>query len=297
MLVEYFSAAHILSMLAVVVFVGGLYFALKNRSDHVRFVVILVLIGLNIVQHFFKQFVWKNEWGKPFGSINTAYNMCAAMILLSPFAYLCGCRSLKDFWACAGTASGLVPIVLPMRFLGETMFQWEFFRSFTCHALLTASCSLPLLWGEARPRRREIPLYGLYFLAALFLVYANNCVFYLLFEGSTKETLYDDLFAYNPMQIMGPEWYFPQWILRLVPAFLLTAANGHPIPVLWYAHLLYPAIFAVGVLVAPFFDRDMWECFLPRKKRKNRAFPAFLRLCKDRERNRGRARFEKNRSL
>lgn len=249
-----FSAAHLIPVLAELVLVGTLYFALRRRSAHAQFVALLLLMGLNIGQHFAKSIVWPHLYGTSFGYTNTAYNVCATLILASPFVFLYGSRSCVQFLAVAGTVSGLVPVLLPMRFWGETALQWEYVRSWTCHSLLAASSSLPILWKRVEFDFRDTWKFGFWFLAVLTLVLVNNCVFYLLFGEATPATLYEELFAYNPMQIMGPEPDLPAILVRCVPDFLLTGMGGRPFPVLWYAHLMYLGVSVAGIAVGLCFD-------------------------------------------
>ncbi len=257
MTIEPFSAAHLLPVLILFGVIAALYFGFRSRSEETKRRLVFALMMLNVGQHFYKGLVWRHLWGEPFGVTNTAYNVCALLILASPFVLLVGTRSAREFLACTGTASGLLPIVYPAVFWGETLFQWEYLRSWTCHTLLAASSFLPILWREVDFHYRDIPKFGLWMLGALCCVLANNAAFYLVFGEATPETLYEALLKKNPFWVVAPGRAYP-WMTELIRTFtfpfLLDGWNGRAIPILYYALPLYLAVTLISVVLGVVLD-------------------------------------------
>ena len=162
MKINYFSPAHVLYIAIAILFVATLYFVFRKRGVRAQRIAIFVLILLNVLQHLLKLEIYPMYDGG-FNALCTAYNMCALLILLSPFAFFIKFSPLRDFVYYVGTAAGMVAILIPYWNIGEDAFTWSFFRFFFCHALLFASSLLPLLFGHHKPKWRRFPLVGLSF--------------------------------------------------------------------------------------------------------------------------------------
>ena len=94
MIIDYGSAAYFIPFLITALAVAALYFAFRGRTAHTKRAVVLVLAALNIAQHILKQFIYPHYESMAYPDlINTAYNMCATLILITPFVVLFGGRA------------------------------------------------------------------------------------------------------------------------------------------------------------------------------------------------------------
>ena len=92
MTINYFSLAHVMYILIECAIPVGLYFVLRNKAQKTKKLVVLGIMLLNVFQHLFKSLLYPQYEGFGFNALNTAYNMCALLILLSPIALLISVR-------------------------------------------------------------------------------------------------------------------------------------------------------------------------------------------------------------
>lgn len=247
-----------------------LYIVFRNAQAHARRTAVFAVAMLNLFQHLFKPFVWPHLRGTGFGLENTAYNVCALLIIVTPLSILFGGELLLEFIACIGSAAGAFTLLLPYWFFGGTPFSWEFLRAWTCHAMLLCSSALLLLFGLVRFRFRHCFRFGFLFVAMLATVLINDMIVLALTEGRTG--LYARLLALNPLWVMGPTERYPllaSLFESSSPAFLLkSAAHGYA-PVLWYAVPFYILITIIAFLLGALLDRENFLGRLPKIKVKD----------------------------
>lgn len=251
-----FDTAHLFSLLLIAVLFFGLHFSLKGASRAVKKGALAVIMGLNIAQHFLKSYVWPHMWGNPFGIVNTAYNVCAALILLCPVAVFSGNALLKQFQFYVGSCAGLVAPIFPFWFLGRSLFQWEFARFWFCHTFLFLSSSLPALWGMVEFRVKDGWKFGLAFLACLGLILGNNALFLTL--SGHDGPLIAALQQYNAVWMMGPppfDNFIKDFLTSLSFPPFRGGAGRYYTPILWYALPVYAAFTALGYALGSFFSR------------------------------------------
>ena len=104
---------YIASLLFLPCLVAAGFFLLRNRSEKVRRWVVLGLMLLNLFQHLFKPLIYPQYYGQGITHLFTAYNMCATLIILAPFAMLGKGRFLKNFVLFTGTVAGIAAIAVP----------------------------------------------------------------------------------------------------------------------------------------------------------------------------------------
>ena len=258
MILKYFNHTYFLTLLASAGFVAAFYFPLRKRSLFAKKVALFSLMGFNLFQHFFKFLVWPHLWGTGFSLINTAYNVCAFMIIISPFVFLSKSSLLKQFVAYIGTIGAALALIVPYWFIGSTILTWEYLRSWTCHTILVATSLLPALWGMVKFNYRDGWKFGLVFLLMLALILANDVVFLLAFGGASTETLYSTLLAQNPLWIMAPSDAFESVgkVLAIFTPSIFLQTETHPYtPILWYALPMYLFITLVAYILGGVFDR------------------------------------------
>lgn len=86
----YGSPFYIASLAALPILAGLIYAVLRRRGKKTQRTVVLILMILNTAQHFLKPLIYPQYWGTGFSSIVSAYNMCAVLIIFSPFVLLWG---------------------------------------------------------------------------------------------------------------------------------------------------------------------------------------------------------------
>ena len=258
MIIQYLNYTHILTLLATAALIAAFYFLLRNHSVLAKEIALYSLMGFNVTQHFFKFFFWPHMWGAGFGIENTAYNVCAILIIASPFVFVTKNTVLKQYMAYVGSIGPALALIIPYWFIGKTIFDWEFLRFWTCHALLVATSLLPALWGFVKFNFHDGWKFGLIFLVMQALILLNDTIFLLVLGYATKETLYTALLIQNPLMIIAPSEgarKFKIFFEILSPHFLLETKSHPYIPILWYAVPVYVYITAIAYMLGCSIDR------------------------------------------
>ncbi len=260
---SYLSAPHILMIAVAVCFVAGVCLLLRGRSDGTKRAVLFAFALLNLVQHLLKSFVWPHMWGTGFSSSNTAYNVCAILIYLTPIAYCCKLDLLRDTVLYIGTIGPSLTLCIPYWFQGQPFLQWEVLRFFVCHVLLILTSLAPLLVGLHRPSFARAPLIPLAFFAMLAAILLNDtlcCLTGLIPSDNIFQTL-SDLNPCWSMRPAAPENF--QWAADLLeslsPSFLLGNETRPYVPILWFFIPIYLGLFFLTGLSGLLFDRAAWK--------------------------------------
>ena len=270
MTIEYGSMAHIMYILIALLLVFLLYFLFRGKSEKMQKTVVVILMVLNILQHLFKAYIYPQYAGAGFSSLNSAYNMCALLILISPIAYFSKSETLRDFVFPVGSVAGIIAVLVPYWHIGESAFTWDVYRFFICHALLFASSLLPLLFGHHKPSWRSFWKIGLIFFAAIAFILINDIVFITMgkYHGAPEGAeLYEVLLMANPCWSIAPPDAFP-FVFDIVkifspPIFTGDNPNGMIVPVMWYFIPLYIGITLLAFIVLGVMDK---ENFVPEMK-------------------------------
>ncbi len=255
MLINYGSfmyCAYILLVLAVCML---LYRILKNRSTTVKQNIVFLIALLNFLQHIFKLKLYPQYAGSSSIYLTTAYNICAFLIILSPFILLWGNVLLKNFITYVGTFAGMAAMLVPYWFIGKSAFTWEVYRFYICHGLLFISSILSAILGLYKLERKHCWKVGLLFLLSLAIILLNDAVLVVTDNYYTPypDNLFESLKYINPGWSMRPSPDMP-WVEEIValftPSFLLGENPwGVHIPILWYAIPLYLGITFLTYLV------------------------------------------------
>lgn len=260
MKLNFLSLPYFICLFLCAVIVAALFFAFRKCPRGVKIAAVLILMLLNIAQHLLKCFVWPHLYGTGFQYHNTAYNVCATLILLSPFVFLFGGQASKDAMLYLGTGGPLLAIVVPFWFEGQSVFSWEVLRFYVCHLLLIATSLLPALWRLHRPSYRSFAAVPLcfFFVLGLILINAIVCAACGLI-GSETEDLFTTLYALNPCWAMHPappagfEWV--QTALELfTPSVFLGNAERPYVPLLWYFIPMYLLMAVLSLLLGIALD-------------------------------------------
>lgn len=246
-----FDAMHMASLLVIALLFFGLLFIFRKRSQRTKYLVLGVIIGLNLIQHLLKFWVWPHMRGRAFGIEETAYNVCAFMLLLCPLSVYGKSNLLKQFQFYVGTVAGICAPFVPYWFVGKSLLTWEFFRFWACHVLLFLSSFLPAVWGMVEFRLKDGWKFGFLFLGMLGLILLNNTLVYTLL-GYEGESLKGAIYGLNPVWMMGPprgENVFKDILTAVTLPFFKNAESGRFTPILWYVLPVYAVFLALGYLL------------------------------------------------
>ncbi len=261
MKLDFLSPGYFLCLALSVGFIVALFFAFRKCSLRVKKVVLLVLMLLNIAQHLLKSVVWPHYFsgGFVFAYHNTAYNICASLILVSPFVLLFGGQKLKDSLVYVGTAGPLLAIVVPFWFDGQPLWQWEVLRFYVCHVLLVATSILPALWGVTKISYKSFLFVPLFFFGLLILIVFNFLVCASLGLVAGKDDLFKALYDLNPCWVMHPAppagFAWVQTALeRFTPSVFLATETRPYTPLLWYFIPMYLLMAILALLLGLAID-------------------------------------------
>ncbi len=248
MLINYGSFMYFAYIFAAIGVCLILYLFTRNCPRGVQKAVVLILALLNVIQHIFKREIYPQYDSNSPVHIITAYNICAFLILISPLIILFGNNLLKNFITYVGSFAGMVAMVVPYWFIGQSAFTWEAYRFYICHGLLFISSMLPGLLGLHKLNLRHCWKIGFLFFGALLLILLNNAI--LIKTGNYPGTDPNDLFG--ALSVINPGWSMRPsasmaWVEEIValftPAFFLGDNPwGVYVPILWYAIPLYLGI-------------------------------------------------------
>ncbi len=235
------------------------HFLFAGRSRRAKLIFLYIIAGLNVFQHLFKAIVWPHLAGTGFTISNTMYNVCATMILLTPFFL----RKTKGVWresiALIGTIGSMLALVVPFWFIGKSILQWEFLRFYTCHLLLFITSILPITWRMVEFKFTDFWKIGLCFLGVLGIILFNDIVCICVgIYGSGIKSLAASLYKLNPFCMMRPlsEFTFLERFVRPFTPSIFMGSNGHGYtPILWYCFPLYMVITLIAVPVMRLLEK------------------------------------------
>lgn len=257
------SPLHVCSVSLVFGITAAFWLLLKRKRKKVQKTVIMLMMVLNTLQHFFKFLIYPQYFGMGFTIYSTAYNVCAVLIISAPMIFLWGNRFLKNFLYFVGVTAGIGAIIFPYWFFGTPSDElgWNYFRFYFCHGLLFVSCVLPLLLGFHKPKYKEFYQVGLGYLLTLCVILVNNVIFMSvgLYPDGVGSPLYDQLLRVNPCMMMAPKsdfgWINPMLKICSLPVFLGNNPAGRYAPILWYALPVYLGISLASFILFAVLDR------------------------------------------
>jgi len=241
----------------------GVWLLFRRRSARARQIVIWVISLTNVAQHLLKHVLYPNMRTFAFSLDNTAYNMCATLILLTPLVLFFARKDSpwRDFIAYLGSVAGFVAICVPYWFIGKSIWNWGGFRFYFCHILLFMSSVLPVLWRDHRMSWRHFPkIGGIYFLC-LAAILLNDLLFYTVSGVPAAEVL-NRLENANPVWMMHPPAGFDglvRVITALTPGVFLGGGDKLYTPILWYAVPLYLLITVLALCLGSLLDHSRFR--------------------------------------
>ncbi len=279
MLINYGSFMYFAYIFIAIGICVGLFFLLRRKSDKTKRIVLLSLAFVNLAQHILKPFIYPHYWGEFSPHLSSAYNVCAFLILTTPFVLLFGNELLKNYMTYIGSIAGMIAMIVPFWFIGQSAFQWEAYRFYLCHSLLFVTSLLPVLLGMHKLRWKHFWKIGLLFLAMLAIILLNDVFFVAIngYAGTNPNDIYESLCLINPCWSVLPPIGKFDWLINIIaffsPSFLMGGnSSGFYVPILWYAIPMYLGITLVAfgacaLIDLKAFKRD-FSAFMSKFKRK-----------------------------
>lgn len=238
-------------MIVPLVILAGLWFLLRNKTKNVQKIVIFSLTLLNLLQHMLKIYIYPQYWGESFGARSTAYNMCAFLIMASPFIFLVGSELWQNFITYVGTVAGGMSLCVTY-WMAEPVE--EQLRFVTCHALLLITSCLPALLGIYKINWRKCWRMPFVFYGCLMVLIVNDVITYTLgiIGDDVNLTLHEFLLRENPCWAMCPPADYP-FVGDIVGFFTPDAFSD--IPILWLAIPLFLLITLGAIGFGSIFDK------------------------------------------
>lgn len=266
MIMDYGSPVYVVMIGFSALLCLACWFIPKNRSERYKITFCMILALVNVVQHLAKHLLYPHLWGTKFGLTNTAYNVCATLILITPIALLSKKGFFRIFVSYVGAIAGIGAIALPVWFIGKSVETWEYFRFFVCHAILLLTSLLPVLWGMRRPRYFDFWKTAPVFFALLSAILLNDLCVVCAEQNFTPEILFEELSRLNPFGLMHPMGNFSQldglFAVFTPKIFLPSDDRPYYTPLLWCAVPIGIFVTVLALLLFCILDRKnlMTDC-------------------------------------
>lgn len=251
----FFHPLHLLYMTVPFALLVGFWFLLRNKSKTVQKAVIFSLTLLNLLQHLLKIYIYPQYWGESFGARSTAYNMCALLIMASPFIFLFGSELWQNFITYVGTVAGGISVCVTY-WMAEPVE--EQLRFVICHALLLLTSCLPAILGIYKINWRKCWRLPFVFYGCLMVLIVNDVITYTLgIVGDIGNmSLHEFLIRENPCWAMcAPEGYpFVEKIVAFFSPEFFT-----DVPILWLSVPLFLLMTLGAIGFGSIFDKQRFR--------------------------------------
>ncbi len=206
MTVEFGNIYYFLYIIISVGWIVGAYFALKNKTEKTRRIVIFSIFLFNFILHFVKLAFPPYVDNLP-KSIHkaTLENICAVSTVLFPFLFLIKKQTvIHDYVYFIGFMGGFLALVYPTEALGKLPFAFDTIRFYLCHSGMLGGVILSALFNINKPRLKKFWAIPLLFLAQELIIMLNEIV--LIKTGIIDATLESFLYrgSRNNSFVHGP---------------------------------------------------------------------------------------------
>lgn len=268
-MVKLFNGYYFLFIAIAIVYAVILYFCLKNKSEKVQRLVLLIICFANLLLHFVKIFFVPYINNLPESLNRTTFsNICAGTTLMMPFVYLFKKNTpVHDYIFFIGCCGGIGALVYPSEALGKVLWAFDPIRFYICHINLLV---VPMVFCALKlytPRFKNVVVVLLLWFVHLGIIFFNDIFLWKSgLRNITVEYFFDNEY-YNSSFIFGPpNAFMPVYDILfdpLVPSFLktdfwgLTADGKFWVPIFWMIIPISIYIpIAYALLVLPFWIRD-----------------------------------------
>ncbi len=204
MTVELLNFYYFFFIVAAFAILIGLYFALRNRSERIKTIVVFALLLSNLILHFLKIHFppYSTDPNKAARDI-WFINICAVSVLTFPIFYISKNKTLKDYMFYLGALSGLLALVYPTEALGKELV-FDVWRFYYCHIVIFVAPILMVLLKIHELDYRRIWRIPFVMSAVLLFIMVQQVLQAELGIISLRSDDFFDINVHNPSLIWGP---------------------------------------------------------------------------------------------
>lgn len=244
------------------------------------YVYISAILWTNFALHFLKQFLPLSISRWPIGLTDSAFpNLCATLIVISPFVFHWGNKYFKDYMYYIGVISGVAVYLFPtgaMRAdLSAVDYAFETARFYLCHWPLVVCGILMVEQGFHKLDWKRLWCIPVIFCGVLALISLDQILFGpilkvpgyptewlgtngLLYRKGEAAVWTNQSMQFGPQEVVDPilGWAFPY----LIPGLMTFTVDGilYFTPVIWIFPFIALGTLIVGPLMTlPFEKRQM----------------------------------------
>ncbi len=252
---------------------------LGKRFCHIY---ILCILWTNFALHFLKQLTPWYLGKMPFSlSRSSPENLCAVLVMASPFIYLYGGKYGKDYMFYVGILSALVVHFVPTGAIGRDFTDpedcFEILRFYSCHVPLILTSFLMVEEGLHKLDYHRCWAVAPLWVGVQLIIFLTNTFW------KATVVVYADVYWADFFYRMGPEnqscTFGPPeavdgalgWFYYLLPPYLATFQVGDRLyftPALWFAGPFFLIVYPIGITMSfPWEHRHMRLDFLALKQK------------------------------
>ena len=257
--VEYGNILYFLPLVGLATTAVLLWLLCKKKGEKWTIRFLFVLAWANFALHFLKQFVpsYIDAWPKGLAR-STMENLCAVMVVLTPFMMLSKKNVLLDYLFYMGIISASLAYLAPTGAVGLNLAEagnvFEVARYYLCHAPIFLIGFLLVSTGIHRLNYHRLIHIPFLVIAALVIIALDDVFLNLVLYRQDWMTLLDrDQPIFNSSFLFGPssevDGAFGWAYNYLIPGLQTYRVNGvlHFTPILW----IVPYLFIVTLLLGP----------------------------------------------
>ena len=268
-MVKLFNGYYFLFIAIAIVYGVVLYFCLKNKSEKVQRLVLLIICFANLLLHFVKIFFPPYINSLPGSLTRTTFaNICAGTTLMMPFIFLVKKQNvLHDYIFFIGCCGGIGALAYPAEALGKFIWAFDPIRFYICHINLVV---VPMVFCALKlytPRFKKVGMVLTLWFVHLGIIFLNEV--FLMQTGlvnMSTEQFFDSEYRNTSFIFGPPDAFVPVYNILfdpLVPSFLktdfwgLTANGKFWMPIVWMIIPISIYIpIAYALLCTPFWIRN-----------------------------------------
>jgi hypothetical protein len=204
MTIELLNFYYFFFIVAAFAILIGLYFALRNRSERIKTIVVFALLLSNLILHFLKIHFppYSTDPNKAARDI-WFINICAVSVLTFPIFYISKNKTLKDYMFYLGALSGFLALVYPTEALGKELV-FDVWRFYYCHIVIFVAPILMVLLKIHELDYRRIWRIPFVMSAVLLFIMVQQVLQAELGIISLRSDDFFDINVHNPSLIWGP---------------------------------------------------------------------------------------------
>ncbi|MBQ5802301.1 MAG: YwaF family protein [Clostridia bacterium] len=258
---------------------AGLYFALRNKSEKTKKIVLASILFFNLALHFLKLTFPPYSTNRELALREVWFvNVCGTSVLFFPFLFISKSLTAKNYMFFLGAISGFLALLYPTEALDKSVLTLDVWRFYLCHFIIIAVPVLAVKLKLFEVNVKTVLKIPVCVTAMLLFIICNQVLQSELGAIPLRDGNMLEVNWRNPSLIWGPtddvavlfSWLTPEF-MKTIP-FGSFAGQGKYWPLFW----MLP-----GVLVY-FTVIPLALCFLFNRKNTVLAFKTLFHSVKSR---------------